>query len=96
MPQSTQSAGRTCQPSTLWSLCRLRAFAFEATQEAADALLARLRWATRYVPRFVSDNDQHATSVSSETGKLRMRRRTRRREVKQEALRTAENLAPTE
>ena len=34
------------------------------TQEAADALVARLRRASRHVPRFVADDDQHASPVS--------------------------------
>lgn len=36
----------------------------EPTQEAADVLVARLRRASRHVPRFVADDDQHATLVS--------------------------------
>jgi hypothetical protein len=38
--------------------------ALEPTQEAADALVARLRRASRHVPRFVADDDQHASPVS--------------------------------
>jgi hypothetical protein len=38
--------------------------ALEPTREAADALVARLRGASRHVPRFVADDDQHARSVS--------------------------------
>src|SRR3954452_21030178 len=34
--------------------------ALEPTREAADALVARLRGASRHVPRFVADDDQHA------------------------------------
>ena len=36
----------------------------EPTQEAVDALVARLRRASRHVPRFVADDDQHASPVS--------------------------------
>lgn len=36
----------------------------ELTQEAADALVARLRRASRHVPRFVTDDDQHASMMS--------------------------------
>jgi hypothetical protein len=38
--------------------------ALEPTQEAADALVARLRRASRHVPRFVADDDQHASPIS--------------------------------
>jgi hypothetical protein len=38
--------------------------ALEPTQEAADALVARLRRASRHVPRFVADDDQHASPAS--------------------------------
>lgn len=39
--------------------------ALEPTQKAADALVARLRRASRHVPRFVADDDQHPSPVSS-------------------------------
>jgi hypothetical protein len=38
--------------------------ALGSTQEAADALVARLRRASRHVPRFVADDDQHGSPVS--------------------------------
>jgi hypothetical protein len=38
--------------------------ALEPTQEAADALVARLRGASRHVPRFVADDDRHASPLS--------------------------------
>jgi hypothetical protein len=38
--------------------------ALEPTREAADALVVRLRRASRHVPRFAADHDQHASPVS--------------------------------
>jgi hypothetical protein len=38
--------------------------ALEPTPEAADIIVARLRRASRLVPRYVADDDQHATAVS--------------------------------
>ena len=38
--------------------------ALEPTQEAADALVVRLRRASRHVSRFVADDDQHTSPVS--------------------------------
>jgi hypothetical protein len=39
--------------------------ALQPTQDAADALVARLRAASRHVPRFVADDDPHPTPVSA-------------------------------
>jgi hypothetical protein len=49
---------------SVWSRGSLRVLAREPIQAAAYVLVARLRPATRYVPRIVSDNDPRARDVS--------------------------------
>jgi hypothetical protein len=67
MPQIDENAANAAHVSALTSVVQTllaHVLALQPTQEAADALLARLRRASRHVPRFVADDDQHASSVS--------------------------------
>jgi hypothetical protein len=67
MQQSDESTPNAAHVSALTSVVQTllaQILALLPTQEAADALVARLRRASRHVPRFVADDDQHASSVS--------------------------------
>jgi hypothetical protein len=67
MQQSDEYTPNGAHVSALTSVVQTllaHVLALEPTQEAADALVARLRRASRHVPRFVADDDQHASLVS--------------------------------
>src|SRR3954468_21665510 len=67
MQQSDESKPNAAHVSALTSVVQTllaHVLALEPTQEAADALLAHLRRASRHVPRFVADDDQHESPVS--------------------------------
>jgi hypothetical protein len=67
MQQSNEYTPTGAHVSALTSVMQTllaHVLALEPTQEAADALVARLRRASRHVPRFVADDDQHASPVS--------------------------------
>jgi len=67
MQQSDEYTPTGAHVSALTSVVRTvlaHVLALEPTQAAADALVARLRTASRHVPRFVADDDQHASPVS--------------------------------
>jgi len=67
MQQSDEYTPNAAHVSALTSVVQTllaHVLALEPTQEAADALVARLRRASRHVPRFVADDDQHASPVS--------------------------------
>jgi hypothetical protein len=67
MQQSDEYTPNAAHVSALTSVVQTllaHVLALEPTQEAADALVARLRRASRLVPRFAADDDQHASPVS--------------------------------
>src|SRR5258708_10458666 len=67
MQQSDEYTPNAAHVSALTSVVQTllaHVLALLPTQEAADALVARLRRASRHVPRFVADDDQHASPVS--------------------------------
>lgn len=67
MQQSDENAATGAHVSALTLVVQTllaHVLALESTQEMADALVARLRRASRHVPRFVADDDQHASPVS--------------------------------
>jgi hypothetical protein len=67
MQQSEEYTPTWAHVSTLTSVVQTlltHVLALEPTQEAADALVARLHWASRHVPRLVADDDQQASPVS--------------------------------
>jgi hypothetical protein len=67
MRQSDEYTPNAAHVSALTSVVQTllaHVLALEPTQEAADTLVARLRRASRHVPRFVADDDQHASPVS--------------------------------
>jgi hypothetical protein len=66
MQQRDEYTPNTAHVSALTSVVQALladVLALEPTQEAADAPVARLRRASRHVPRFVADDDQHASPV---------------------------------
>ncbi|GGC76124.1 hypothetical protein [Chelatococcus reniformis] len=67
MQQGDEYAPDAAHVSALTSVVQTllaHVLALEPTQEAADGLVARLRRASRHAPRFVPDDDQHASPVS--------------------------------
>lgn len=67
MQQSDEYTPNAAHVSALTSVVQTllaHVLALSPTQEAADALVARLRRASRHVPRFVADDDRHASPVS--------------------------------
>jgi hypothetical protein len=67
MQQSDKYTATGAHVSALTSVVQTllaHVLALEPTQEAAEALIARLCRASRHVPRFVADDDQHASPVS--------------------------------
>lgn len=71
--QSDENTANAAHVSALTSVVQTllaHVLALEPTQEAADALVARLRRASRHVPRFVADDDQHASPISSYQGEI--------------------------
>src|SRR5258708_19377890 len=67
MQQSDEYTPNAAHVSALTSVVQTllaHVLALLPTQEAADALVAGLRRASRHVPGFVADDDQHASPVS--------------------------------